>query len=168
MAMAYVELHAHSAFSFLDGASHPIELAAAAAELGYPAMALTDHDGLHGAMEFAQAAKAYGVRPIAGSEVTLDDGSHLTLLCEDRSGYRNLCLLLTKAYEGTREWSPSGTPRPARDPSVSLEDVERHAEGLVCLSGCARDGALAARVERGEEARAAEVGRRLVRAFGHE
>ena len=168
MADGYVELHAHSAFSFLDGASHPIELVAAAAEQGHAAMALTDHDGLHGAMEFAQAAKHRGVRPITGAEVTLDDGSHLTLLCEDRAGYRNLCLLLTKAYEGTREWSESGTARPARDPSVRLEDVERHAEGLVCLSGCAREGAVAARVERGQDARAAAIARRLLRAFGPE
>ena len=68
--MAYVELHAHSAYSFLDGASSPAELAAAAAELGYPAMALTDHDGLWGSMEFAQACRGLGVRAITGAEVT--------------------------------------------------------------------------------------------------
>ena len=69
--MSYVELHAHSAFSFLDGASTPDELAGAAAELGYPAFALTDHDGVWGAMEFAQACKPLGVRPIIGAEVTI-------------------------------------------------------------------------------------------------
>ena len=84
--MGYVELHCHSAYSFLDGASHPAELAGAAAEHGYPALALTDHDGLHGAMELAQALKPLGVRPITGAEVTLDDGSHLTLLCETQGG----------------------------------------------------------------------------------
>src|SRR5919199_5837003 len=102
--MPYVELHCHSAFSFLDGASHPVELAAAAAEQGHRALALTDHDGLHGAMELAQAAKPLGVRPIVGAEMTIDDGSHLTLLCESRTRYRNLCLLITRAPEGTREW----------------------------------------------------------------
>ncbi|MGZ4201420.1 MAG: DNA polymerase III subunit alpha [Thermoleophilaceae bacterium] len=161
--MPYVELHAHSAYSFLDGASLPVELAAVASEQDYPAMALTDHDGLHGAMEFAQAAKPLGLRPITGAELTLEDGSHLTFLCESRQGYRNLCLLITRAHEGTRERPAEPTP-----PSVSLEEVERHAEGLVCLSGCARDGALAGRLERHEHPQAAAVGKRLLRAFGPE
>src|SRR4249919_1365645 len=69
--MAYVELHAHSAYSFLDGASQPEELAARAAELGYEALALTDHDGVYGSLEFAHAAKAFGLRAITGAEVTL-------------------------------------------------------------------------------------------------
>src|SRR5436309_5032608 len=159
--LSYVELHAHSAYSFLDGASLPVELAAVAVEQDYPAMALTDHDGLHGAMEFAQAAKPLGLRTITGAEVTLDDGSHLTLLCETSNGYRNLCRLITRAHEGTRVRPAEPTP-----PMVSLEDVERYAEGLVCLSGCARDGALAARVERREHAAASAVGRRLLSAFG--
>ena len=77
--MLYVELHAHSAYSFLDGASLPEELAVRAAELGYEALALTDHDGVYGSLEFAHAAKAFGVRPITGAEVTLADGSHVTL-----------------------------------------------------------------------------------------
>ena len=79
----YVELHAHSAFSFLDGASLPDELAAAAVELGYDAFALTDHDGLSGSMEFAQAAAGLGLRAIHGAEMALEDGRHLTLLVED-------------------------------------------------------------------------------------
>src|SRR5204862_7094679 len=91
--MTYVELHAHSAYSFLDGASTPEELLAAAAVHGYPAMALTDHDGLWGAMEFAQAAKGLGIKAITGAELSLTDGSHLTLLVQDRTGYRNLCRL---------------------------------------------------------------------------
>ena len=67
----YVELHCHSGFSFLDGASHPDELATAAAAQGHPALAITDHDGVWGAMEFAQAAEPLGVRPIVGAEVTV-------------------------------------------------------------------------------------------------
>ena len=67
----YVELHCHSAFSFLDGASDPSELAATAANLGYPVLALTDHDGLWGSMEFAQACKGFGIRAITGAEVTV-------------------------------------------------------------------------------------------------
>jgi error-prone DNA polymerase len=161
--MPYTELHTHSAYSFLDGASLPVELAAVAVEQGYPAMALTDHDGLHGAMEFAQAAKPLGLRAITGAEVTLDDGSHLSLLCETSEGYRNLCRLITRAHEGTRERPAEPTP-----PKVAIDDVEFHAAGLVCLSGCARDGALAGRIERREYAQAAATGRRLLAAFGRD
>src|SRR5919109_1449585 len=85
--MSYVELHCHSAYSFLDGASLPEELALRAAELGYRALALTDHDGVYGSLEFAYAAKAVGVRPITGAELTLDGGAHVTLLVEDAPGY---------------------------------------------------------------------------------
>src|SRR6185436_11810290 len=101
--MLAVELHAHSAYSFLDGASLPEELAARAAELGYEALALTDHDGVYGSLEFAHAAKALGVRPITGAEVTLRDGSHVTLLVESAAGYANLCRLLTAAHAHTRD-----------------------------------------------------------------
>src|SRR2546425_8261906 len=161
--MPYVELHCHSSFSFLDGASHPIELAHAAAEQGHSALAITDHDGLHGAMELAQAAKPLGLRTIVGAELTLDDSSHITLLCQDRTGYGNLCRLITKAHEGTRERPTEPTP-----PSVPLEEVERQAAGLVCLSGCAQDGAVGGRVDRELHAEAALVARRLLRAFGPE
>jgi error-prone DNA polymerase len=98
----YVELHAHTAFSFLDGASQPDELALAMAELGYTHAAVTDHDNLCGAMEFAQAAKAAGLRPITGAEVTVEDATgrlrHCTLLARTAQGYANLCRLLTAAY----------------------------------------------------------------------
>ena len=179
--MPYVELHCHSAYSFLDGASHPVELAGAAAEQGHAALALTDHDGLHGAMEMAQALKPLGVRPITGAELTLDDGTHLTLLCETRRGYRNLCRLITAAHWHTRRWGRAGWSEPLtqikegrrprqdpldRDPYVTLEDIEQHAEGLVCLSGCACDGAVASRVEANDHSGAATVARRLLRAFG--
>jgi len=86
--MKYAELHCHSSYSFLDGASLPEELAVRAAELGYEALALTDHDGLYGSLEFAHAAKAFGVRPITGAELTLGDGSHVTLLSKRRRGTR--------------------------------------------------------------------------------
>src|SRR3989337_1894489 len=69
--MPYAELHTHSNFSFLEAASHVDELVLRALELGYEALALTDHDGLHGAMEFAQCARAWGLRPITGAEITL-------------------------------------------------------------------------------------------------
>ncbi len=183
MFVPYVELHCHSAYSFLDGASHPVELAGAAADQGHSAIALTDHDGLHGAMEMAQALRPLGIRHITGAEVTLDDGSHLTLLCETREGYTNLCRLLTASHWHTRRWAREGWEdptgqvidgrRPGQDaldeePSVTLEDVERNAAGLVCLSGCARDGALAGRIEAGDHPGAAAVARRLLQAFGPE
>ena len=122
--MSYVELHCHSSYSFLDGASQPEELAARAAEVGYEALALTDHDGVYGSLEFAHAAKYAGIRPITGSEVTLGgvgstepprsggagsagagagaEGRHVTLLCESGKGYANLCRILTAAHAGTR------------------------------------------------------------------
>src|SRR4051794_35627854 len=168
--MSYVELHSHSAYSFGDGASAPEELAHRAAELGYEALAITDHDGVWGAMEFAQACTAFGVRPIVGAELTVD-GSHVTLLVENADGWRNLCRLITDAHKDTR-------PHPGRDPlppSLSLSVLEERAEGLVCLSGCAREGALAAHYERSggrpaaaDAAGAMEVGRRLAAAFGRE
>jgi error-prone DNA polymerase len=134
--MPYAELHAHSAYSFLDGASQPEELAARAAELGYEALALTDHDGVYGSLEFAHAAKHLGVRAITGAEVTLDGGAHVTLLVESAQGYANLCRLLTAAHAGTR-------PQEGREPlppSLDQALLEELNDGLVCLSGCARDG----------------------------
>jgi error-prone DNA polymerase len=134
--MPYVELHAHSAYSFLDGASQPEELAARAAELGYETLALTDHDGVYGSLEFAHAASHLGVRAITGAEVTLAGGAHVTLLVESPRGYANLCRLLTAAHAGTR-------PKEGREPlppQVEQRLLEEHSEGLVCLSGCARDG----------------------------
>ncbi len=134
--MSYVELHAHSAYSFLDGASLPEELALRAAELGYDALALTDHDGVYGSLEFAHAAKAFGVRAITGAEVTLEGGTHVTLLVEDARGYANLCRLLTSAHAHTRP-RPQDPPLP---PALQLELLLEANEGLVCLSGCAREG----------------------------
>jgi error-prone DNA polymerase len=148
-----VELHAHSAYSFLDGASLPEELATRAAELGYEALALTDHDGVYGSLEFAHAAKALGVRPITGAEVTLTDGSHVTLLVESAQGYANLCRLLTAAHAGTRV-QPAEPTEPALDAALLAELNE----GLVCLSGCARHG-LALRNPNGAGALAGAFGR---------
>ena len=134
---AYVELHAHSAYSFLDGASLPEELAARAAELGYDALALTDHDGVYGSLEFAHAAKHFGVRPITGAEVSLEGNAHVTLLCETQRGYANLCRILTDAHAGTRL---PGKERDLLRAATTIDVLEQHTEGLVALSGCARQG----------------------------
>jgi error-prone DNA polymerase len=144
--VSYVELHLHSAYSFLDGASMPDEIVPVARELGHHALALTDHNSLSGAMEFAQAAKAHGLRALHGAEVDVVDPAgqaadapprHLTLLVRDATGWRNLCRLLTEAHRHTRRPGKTGW---IGEPSVTLKQVAAHAEGLVCLSGCADHG----------------------------
>ena len=172
----YVELHLHTAFSFLDGASLPEEIVGRAAELGYTALAVTDHDGLYGAMEFARAARAAGIAPITGAELTLEDGSHLTLLAETVQGYSNLCRLITAAYAGPnvppadgavafsppREvWTRDDARQPRLDPALLAE----HAEGLILLTGCRR-GALSRLVDDGAWSEARALLHRYVEWFG--
>jgi error-prone DNA polymerase len=163
----YVELHCHSAYSFLDGVSMPDELAHRARELGHTALALTDHNSVSGSMELAQAAPENGIRAIHGAEIELAlapasggvRARHLTLLVRDARGWSNLCRILTLAHAHTRD----GTGRRERgEPSVELEAVLDHAEGLVCLTGCAGHSAIGAGV--GDE----PVARRLLGAFGAE
>ncbi|MDA0161241.1 DNA polymerase III subunit alpha [Solirubrobacter ginsenosidimutans] len=131
--MPYVELHAHTAFSFLDGASSPAELAAAAVAAGHSAMAVVDHNGVSGSMEFAVAARPLGLRAIHGVEMDLTDGRHVTLLVENHTGWRNLCRIVTRAHKYDRE-------KHEPPPAVPLETLEEHAAGLVLLSGCADHG----------------------------
>jgi error-prone DNA polymerase len=125
---------------------------ARALELGYDRLALTDHNSVSGSMEFTQAARALGLRPIHGSEIDLDDGRHLTLLVADARGWRGLCRLLTLAHAHDRD-GPTAPPSTgpggraggrgggrAGGTSVPLEAVLDHAEGLICLTGCAAHG----------------------------
>jgi error-prone DNA polymerase len=147
----YVELHCHSAYSFLDGVSLPQELVQRAAELGHVALALTDHNSVSGSMELAQATADCGVRAIHGAEIDLSDDRHLTLLVREARGWSNLCRILTLAHAHTR------TGRERGEPSVGLETVLEHAEGLVCLTGCAARGVHDER-----------TARRLLEAFGPE
>src|SRR4029077_5879380 len=135
----YVELHCHSAYSFLDGVSLPEELARRAGELGHMALALTDHNSVSGSMELSQAATGHGVRAIHGAEIDLVGGRHITLLVRDERGWRNLCRIVTLAHAHTRE----GVHRRERaEPSVDLREVLDHAEGLICLTGCAERSAV--------------------------
>jgi error-prone DNA polymerase len=120
-----VELHAASAFSFLRGASLPEDLVERAAELGYDALALVDRDGLAGAPRFFKAARARGIRPIVGAELSLDGGGALPLLVETQRGYRNLCRLITRMKAGV----PKGEGR------LRFEMLEGMGEGLVALPG---------------------------------
>jgi error-prone DNA polymerase len=173
----YVELHAHSNYSLLEGASSIDELVLTAAAQGHGALALTDHEGMFGAMEFARAAKEAGLRPISGLELTvvepgteLDAGpevrSHLTLLAETREGYANLCRLSSYAF-GLREAETAAKEERRLDPVLPLADLEWHAGGLIVLTGC-REGRLPALVQAGRKAEAAAALERLVDWFGPE
>jgi len=128
----YAELHCHSAYSFLDGASPPDELLAEAHRLGYPAVALTDRNGIYGSLAFAHAAQPLGMQAITGAEVTLSDGSHVVLLAETAQGYTNLCRLLTETHLGAERL----------DPRLPLPSLEARHDGLIILSGSRRDGLL--------------------------
>src|SRR5256885_15765694 len=128
----YAELHCHSAFSFLDGASPPDEILAEAHRLGYPALALTDRNGIYGSLAFAHAAQPLGIQAITGAEVTLTDGSHVILLAETPHGYSNLCRLLTETHLQAERL----------DPKLAFTAIEARHEGLILLSGARRDGPL--------------------------
>src|SRR3989338_8946813 len=121
----YVELHATSAFSFLEAAGLPEALAEEAARLGQPALALLDRDGVYGAPRLYRACTRLGLTALVGAEVSLQDGGRLPLLVEDREGYRNLCRLLTRI----KMRAPKG------EGMAGWGDLEEHAGGLVCLTG---------------------------------
>ncbi len=167
----YIELRARSAFSFLEGASTPEDLAARAAELGYGAMALGDRDGLYGAPRFYQAAKAAGIRQIVGAELTLDDDSRLYVLVPDRQRYQNLCRMITDAKMRVlnpgalaRDGSVAPPVYPAKGEShITLDELERYGRGLICLAGGAMSP-LSRMLVRGEDP--VELSRRLERIFG--
>ncbi|PYO95915.1 MAG: error-prone DNA polymerase, partial [Gemmatimonadetes bacterium] len=154
----YIELHCHSAFSFLDGASLPEQLALTASQLGYPALALTDHNGLYGSMAFAQEAKQLGLQAIIGAELTLLDGSHVTLLAETPEGYANLCRLITEAHLGRED---------RRDPRLAFASLEARHAGLIVLSGC-RNGLLPGVLRRDGPAAARRFAEQCRAVFGKE
>src|SRR2546425_3653982 len=131
-ALMYAELHCHSAYSFLDGASPPDEILAEAHRLGYPALALTDRNGIYGSLAFAYAAQPLGIQAITGAEVTLTGGGQLILLAETTQGYSNLCRLVTEAHLGAERL----------DPRLPLSAIEARHDGLIILSGARRDGFL--------------------------
>jgi error-prone DNA polymerase len=153
----YVELHCHSVFSLLDGASEPEALLARAKALGMPALALTDHDDLGGAVRFAQAARELDIEGILGAELTVqvgDDRTHLVVLAESREGYGNLSTLITRARMDTTRG----------DPAVPLETLARHTGGLFALTGCT-SGWVPQRFAAGDAAGACEAAATLVDLF---
>lgn len=137
----YCELHAHTAFSFLEGASQPEEVAAQAAAVGLPAVAVTDRGGVYGTPRFAKAAGVEGVEAIVGAEAVLQDGARLPLLVRDARGWSNLCRLLTSGALG----------RPKGEARVGWDLVGLHAAGLFALGG-GEDGPVVQALRRGEEA----------------
>ena len=126
--MSYIELHACSAFSFLRGGSFPEQLAQVAAELEMPAMALLDRNGVYGAQRFSVAAREHNVCAIIGCELSMEDGSVLPVLVENRTGYKNLCELLTDAHLRSEKGKCA----------VRWNELPKFAEGLVAFLGSAR------------------------------
>src|SRR6201996_2567173 len=174
MTESYIELHAASAFSFLEGASLPEDLIQRAAELDMPAMALLDRNGVYGAARFHTLAHKHGVRAHVGAEIAVSNlGRRLTppgwlpyqhapeparlpLLCASRMGYQNLCQLITRfKMRETTKCEGAATP----------EDLEQYSPGLVCLTG-GEEGPLAAALMRGGEPEAVKVTERLIGVFG--
>jgi len=158
----YVELHARSAFSFLEGASLPEELAARCAELGMPAMAVLDRNGVYGSPRFHLAAKRAGVQAHIGSEIgTRLHGSSIPFLVASREGYQNLCRLITRMKMRVPKHARPG------ECAASLEEVEPYAKGLICLTG-GDDGPLAMSLQEGGREEARRAVERLVAIFGRE
>ncbi len=151
----YTELHCHSNFSFLDGASHPEELIEVAAQLEYPALALTDHNGLYGIVRFNQVTQRKGVRPIFGSEVTLADGHHLVLLIKNEVGYANLSQLITAGQ----------LPHAKGEARIAWESLTIHHTGLIALSACEK-GEVAAALLAGDSRAAESIASKYRELFG--
>ena len=161
----YVELHARSAFSFLEGSSLPEDLVGICARLAMPAMALLDTDGVYGAPRFHLAAKKMGIKAHIGAEVTCqsfnrstgnDPPSRLPLLVSSRAGYQNLCRLITRMKLRAKKG----------EGAVRAEELEEHAEGLICLTG-GSDGPLAAALQQGGIEAARKQVEQLIGLFGH-
>ena len=137
--MSFVHLHVHTEYSLLDGACRIDQIMDRVKEMGQDAIAITDHGVMYGCIDFYKAAKEAGVKPIIGCEVYVtrrtmadrvhgidDDPYHMVLLCKDRKGYENLCMLVSEAFlHGVY-----------KKPRVDLELLEKYREGLICLSAC--------------------------------
>jgi error-prone DNA polymerase len=152
--MSYVELHGHSNFSLLDGACFPERLVEAAANRGMKAVALTDHDGLYGIPQFFRSARNSGIKGIAGAELTLEHGHHVTLLVRNQEGYGNLSRLITKAQLSGSKGNPH----------LDFASFAELSEGLVCLSGC-RKGEVSTLLLQGKRDDAEKAARRFMEVF---
>jgi len=151
----WVDLHVHSNYSFLDGASDVDELADAAVEQGLDALALTDTNGLYGAVRFANAAKERGLRPIFGAEIQLQDMGHIVLIARDRQGWTSLCRTISAAQLAGEKTKPKAT----------FDLLAENAAGLFALTGCAH-GAVPRAVRAGDLDAAREALARFASVFG--
>ena len=155
--MNYVELHARSAFSFLRGASEPKDLAAQAKVLKMEKVALCDRDGVYGSARFHGRMNEVGLQALVGAELTIDDGSVVPVLAASRTGYQNLCQLITRAkLRGTKA-----------EASVRWEELAEFAPGLVALTGD-EEGPVRRALQRRDRAGAQRAAEGLVAAFGRE
>src|SRR5438876_740851 len=156
MTMSYCELHCCSAFSFLRGGSFPEQLAEVAAELEMPAMALLDRNGVYGAQRFSVAAREHGVRPIVGAELSMEGGSILPVLIENRTGYKNLCELLTQAHLRSEKGKCA----------VHWDELPEFAEGLVVLFNASLANCRASVSDANPSRRFTETPHKLIDVFG--
>jgi error-prone DNA polymerase len=172
----YIELHAASAFSYLEAASQPEDLIERAVSLEMPAMALLDHNGVYGAARFHTSAKQNKVRAHVGAEISVSsfgprlrppiwlphqhksEPARLPLLCESRQGYQNLCQLITQFKMRETTKNPG---------AATFDDLHQYATGLVCLTG-GDEGPLAAALKQGDEAAGRAAVEQLIRIFGCE
>src|ERR1700758_1630385 len=172
----YVELHAASAFSFLEGASQPEKLVERAVELEMPAMALLDRNGVYGSARFHTSATRNDIHAHVGAEISVSslgprltppawlphqhvaEPARLPLLCESRAGYQNLCQLITQ-FKMREKYKGEGT--------ATVEDLQHYAPGLVCITG-GDEGPLAAALASGGEDAGRETVEQLVRIFGRD
>ncbi len=156
--MQYVELHARSAFTFLEGASLPESLACTSAQLQMPAMALLDRDGVYGAPRFHMAAEQYGIKAHIGAEISIAENGNLPVLVTSRAAYQNLCRLITTAKLRTNKKKLA---------TVALEELRNHSEGLICLTGD-ENGPLAHALKKEGKTGGQQVLQQLVSIFGRE
>jgi error-prone DNA polymerase len=154
--MSYVELHARSAFTFLEGASLPEVLALTSARLQLPAMALLDRDGVYGSPRFHMAANDCGIKAHVGAEISMAEDGNLPVLVESRAGYQNLCQLITTAKLRVKKKTVATT---------GLAELESHTEGLICLTGD-ENGPLAHALQNGGMDAGRHLLRQLISIFG--
>ncbi|HTO00164.1 MAG TPA: error-prone DNA polymerase, partial [Microthrixaceae bacterium] len=171
----YAELHCHSSFSFLDGASHPEALVEEAARLGLEALAITDHHGFYGVVRFAEAARALGLPTVFGAELTLNatqsragpvdpDGRHLVVLARDAIGYARLAALLSEAQMAGEKGRPHLSFAMLAEAASGGSSSGARGHWAV-LTGCRKGTVPAALTESGRGAAEREL-RSLISAFG--
>src|SRR5262245_17388976 len=178
----YAELHCHTNFSFLDGASHPEELAEEAARLRLAGLAVTDHDGLYGAVRFALAAREFGLPTVFGAELTLGitrpangepdpEGEHLVVLAEGPVGYARLARSISAAQMAGEKGAPHTSidqlARAARSPVHLHPQPSVHNDSWFVLTGCRKGTVPAALVRDGPSAARAAL-EQLVAGFGRD